>query len=91
MPTPQHFAAVALLWLAGVALRMPILALPAVIASIKDELQLSATEVGVLTGLPVALFAFVVISLLIESVSAQANHDKEMTWTSSSRAMRFGC
>jgi CP family cyanate transporter-like MFS transporter len=72
MPTPQHFAAVALLWLAGVALRMPILALPAVIASIKDELQLSATEVGVLTGLPVALFAFAAVpgSLLIARLGA---------------------
>jgi MFS transporter, CP family, cyanate transporter len=72
MPTPQHFVAVALLWLAGVALRMPILALPAVIASIKDELQLSATEVGVLTGLPVALFAFAAVpgSLLIARLGA---------------------
>jgi MFS transporter, CP family, cyanate transporter len=72
MPTPQHFVAVALLWLAGVALRMPILALPAVIASIKDELQLSATEVGVLTGLPVALFAVAAVpgSLLIARLGA---------------------
>src|SRR5262249_14028132 len=69
---PQHSVAVALLWLAGVALRMPILALPAVIASIKDELQLSATEVGVLTGLPVALFAFAAVpgSLLIARLGA---------------------
>jgi len=72
MPTPQQFGAVALLWLAGVALRMPILALPAVIASIRDELQLTATEVGMLTGLPVALFAFAAVpgSLLIARLGA---------------------
>jgi MFS transporter, CP family, cyanate transporter len=72
MLASQRFGAVALLWLAGVALRMTILALPAVIASIKDELQLSATEVGVLTGLPVALFAFAAVpgALLIARLGA---------------------
>ena len=72
MFTPQQVGVVALLWLAGIALRMPILALPAVIASIKDELQLSATEVGVLTGLPVALFALAAVpgSLLIARIGA---------------------
>jgi MFS transporter, CP family, cyanate transporter len=74
MFTPQQFGVVALLWLAGIALRMPILALPAVIASIKDELQLSATEVGVLSGLPVALFALAAVpgSLLIARLGARS-------------------
>ena len=51
------FGALALLWLAGCALRLTILAVPPVIPRIHDELKLSATEVGILTGLPSMLFA----------------------------------
>ena len=40
--------AIALLWLAGNALRLTILAVPPVIAMIRDEFQLTATEVGLL-------------------------------------------
>ena len=56
-----------LLWLAGVALRLTILAVPPVIPLIHDELNLSATQIGVLTGLPSMLFAFAAVpgSLLI--------------------------
>ena len=56
-----------LLWLAGVALRLTILAVPPVIPLIHDELRLTATEVGILTGLPSMLFAFAAVpgSLLI--------------------------
>jgi CP family cyanate transporter-like MFS transporter len=63
---------VALLWLAGVALRLTVLAMPAVVALVRDDLALSATEVGVLTGLPVALFAVAAVpgSLLIARVGA---------------------
>jgi CP family cyanate transporter-like MFS transporter len=46
-----------LLWLAGVALRLSILAVPPVIALIQSDLRLSGTEVGVLSGLPMILFA----------------------------------
>ncbi|HEX9278153.1 MAG TPA: MFS transporter, partial [Casimicrobiaceae bacterium] len=46
-----------LLWLAGVALRLSILAVPPVIALIQSDLRLSGTEVGVLSGLPMVLFA----------------------------------
>lgn len=56
-----------LLWLAGVGLRLTILAVPPVIPLIHDELHLSATQVGILTGLPSMLFAFAAVpgSLLI--------------------------
>jgi len=40
-----------LLWLAGTGLRLTILAVPPVIPLIHDELNLSATEIGILTGL----------------------------------------
>lgn len=49
--------ALLLLWLAGNALRLTILAVPPVIPLIHDELRMSATQIGILTGLPSMLFA----------------------------------
>jgi MFS transporter, CP family, cyanate transporter len=46
-----------LLWLVGNALRLSILAVPPVIPALRAELHLSGTDIGVLTGLPVVLFA----------------------------------
>ena len=56
-----------LLWLAGTALRLTILAVPPVIPLVHDQLNLNATQIGVLTGLPSMLFAFAAVpgSLLI--------------------------
>src|ERR1700730_15780542 len=64
--------ALLLLWLAGNALRLPILAIPPVLALIQADLHLTGTEIGVLTGLPVILFAAVAVpgSLLIARVGA---------------------
>lgn len=60
-------SALLLLWLAGNALRLTILAVPPVIPLIHDDLNLSATQIGILTGLPSMLFAFAAVpgSLLI--------------------------
>jgi CP family cyanate transporter-like MFS transporter len=59
--------ALLLLWLSGTALRFTILAVPPVIPFIHDEMDMSATQVGILTGLPSMLFAFAAVpgSLLI--------------------------
>jgi MFS transporter, CP family, cyanate transporter len=46
-----------LLWLIGNALRLAILAVPPVIPALRAELHLSGTDIGILTGLPVVLFA----------------------------------
>ena len=66
-PRARFLNSLLLLWLAGVALRLTILAVPPVIPLIHDELNLSATQIGVLTGLPSMLFAFAAVpgSLLI--------------------------
>jgi len=58
------------LWLAGVALRMTILAMPPVIPLVHDELGMSETQVGLLVGLPLALFAVAAVpgSLLIARI-----------------------
>jgi MFS transporter, CP family, cyanate transporter len=59
-----------LLFLAGVAMRMTILAMPPVIPLIHDELHMSETQVGLLVGLPLALFAVAAVpgSLLIARI-----------------------
>jgi MFS transporter, CP family, cyanate transporter len=56
-----------MLWLAGNALRLTILALPPVIAMIRDEFALNATEVGLLSSIAPALFAIAALagSLLV--------------------------
>jgi MFS transporter, CP family, cyanate transporter len=61
MPIKQKLIAVISLWLAGMGLRLTILAVPPVITLIKDDLHLSATQVGILTGLPVSLFALAAV------------------------------
>ena len=48
--------ALALLWLCGAALRLTILAVPAVITELQAALALSGTEVGILSALPVVVF-----------------------------------
>ena len=58
---------VAMLWIAGVGLRLTILAVPPLIRAIHDEMGLSETQVGILSGLPPVLFALAAVpgSLLI--------------------------
>lgn len=59
--------AVALLWLAGNALRITILAVPPVIPLIRDEFALNATQVGILSSIPLALLGIAALmgSLLV--------------------------
>ncbi|MFZ0071213.1 MAG: MFS transporter, partial [Xanthobacteraceae bacterium] len=64
----------ALLWLAGNGLRITILAVPPVIPLVTADLHMSATQVGILGGLPAVLFACAAIpgSLLIARFGALA-------------------
>lgn len=59
--------AVALIWLAGNGLRVTILAVPPVIATIRVDFGLNATEVGLLSSIPPALFGIAALigSLLV--------------------------
>src|SRR5208282_175557 len=68
------WAAVAMLWLAGNALRLTILAVPPVIAMIRHEFALSATEVGLLSSIPPALFAVAALagSLLVARLGVRS-------------------
>jgi MFS transporter, CP family, cyanate transporter len=47
----------ALLWLIGVALRLAILAVPPAIPALREEFRLSGTEIAVLSGVPIVIFA----------------------------------
>jgi len=64
---PKLLTALALLWLAGSALRMTILAVAPMIPGIHDDLHMTETQVGLLVGLPMVMFALAGIpgSLLI--------------------------
>lgn len=72
-PTIKPLTALLLLWLAGCGLRITILAVPPVIPLIHDDLRMSETQVGILSGLPMALFASAAIagSLLIARFGAR--------------------
>jgi CP family cyanate transporter-like MFS transporter len=56
-----------LLWLAGTAMRITILAVPPLIPLIHDDLRMTETQVGLLVGLPLFVFALAAVpgSLLI--------------------------
>src|SRR5437588_10879949 len=70
----EMWTAIVLLWLAGNALRLTILAVPPVIAMIRDEFALSATEVGLLSSIPPALFAIAALAgtLLVARLGVRA-------------------
>src|SRR5665213_3591825 len=67
MPIGRIVSLLFLLWLAGNALRLTILAVPPVIPLIRLDLGLSETAVGIVSGLPPILFALAAVpgSLLI--------------------------
>ena len=63
----RPWRAAALLWLAGSGLRLTILAVPPVITLVRDDFGLNATQVGLLSSIPPALFAIAALlgSLLV--------------------------
>jgi len=73
-PLGRLVAFASLLWIGGVGLRLTILAVPPVIRLIHDDLHLSETQVGILTGLPTVLFVFAAVpgSLMIARLGARA-------------------
>jgi CP family cyanate transporter-like MFS transporter len=72
MTRTHSLTAIAVLWLLGVALRLPILAVPPVLTTVQADLSMSGTEVGILSGLPVIVFAVAALpgSLLIARIGA---------------------
>src|ERR1700681_1534479 len=70
LPVGRLIRLMFVLWLAGGAMRITILAMPPVIPQVHDELHMSETQVGLLIGLPLALFAIAAVpgSLLIARI-----------------------
>ena len=66
------FKLLLLLWLGGITLRVTILAVPPVIPLIHDDLHPSETQIGLLMGLPLAMFAIAALpgSLLVARYGA---------------------
>jgi len=66
-PRGQLVRLLILLWLAGTATRLTILAIPPVIPLIRDELKMTEAQVGFLVALPVLMFAVAAVpgSLLV--------------------------
>src|SRR6202043_2110180 len=73
LPVGRLIRLMFVLWLAGVAMRMTILAMPPVIPLVHAELHMSETQVGLLVGLPLALFALAAVpgSLLVARIGAK--------------------
>ena len=71
-PLGRLLACIGLLWVAGIGLRVTILAVPPLIRLIHDDLHMSETEVGILSGLPIVLFVLAAVpgSLLIARLGA---------------------
>src|SRR5262249_43813624 len=59
--TSRVLLSLTLLWLAGAGLRLTVLAVPPVLPAIHADLNLSETQVGLLTGLPSLLFALAAV------------------------------
>src|ERR1700733_133217 len=70
---PTVLKTMGLLWLAGGAMRMTILAMPPVIPLVHDQLHMSETQVGLLVGLPLLIFALAAVpgSLLISHIGSK--------------------
>jgi CP family cyanate transporter-like MFS transporter len=89
-PPTQFYSLLALIWLAGMAMRLPVLAIPPILPNIRLELGMSETQVGALMGLPVALFALFAVpgSLLIARLGVATTLIVGLTVTTFASAAR---
>lgn len=89
-PLPNVISLLALIWLAGMAMRLPVLAVPPVLPNIRLELGMSETQVGALMGLPLLLFAIAAVpgSLLVARLGVGATLILGLTITTFASAAR---
>jgi MFS transporter, CP family, cyanate transporter len=71
-PAAGDWKRLCLLWLAGIGMRLTVLAIPPVIPLIRDDLNMSETQVGILIGLPLVTWALAAVpgSLMIARFGA---------------------
>jgi MFS transporter, CP family, cyanate transporter len=81
-----------LLWLGGIGMRLTILAVPPVIPLIRDDLNLSETQVGILIGLPLVTWALAAVpgSLMIARFGATLTVTVGLVLTGLGGASRAG-
>jgi MFS transporter, CP family, cyanate transporter len=70
--TKQDYRTLAFLWLCGAGMRITLLAIPPVLPLLAKDLNMSGTEIGLLNGLPIVLFAIAAVpgSLVIARLGA---------------------
>jgi CP family cyanate transporter-like MFS transporter len=92
LTTGRLLTILALLWLAGIVSRLTILAIPPVIPLIRDDLSMTETQVGLLIGLPLVMFAVCAIpgSLLISRFGATLTMTAGMLITAIAAGARGG-
>lgn len=61
-----------MLWLAGMAIRIPLLAIPPILPLLREELGMSGTEIGAISGIPLLLMAAAAVpgALLVSQLGA---------------------
>jgi MFS transporter, CP family, cyanate transporter len=61
-----------MLWLAGMAIRLPLLAIPPIVPLLREQLGMSGTEIGAISGIPLLLMAAAAVpgSLLVSLLGA---------------------
>jgi MFS transporter, CP family, cyanate transporter len=81
-----------LLWLGGIGMRLTILAVPPVIPLIRDDLNMSETQVGILIGLPLVTWALAAVpgSLMIARFGATLTVTVGLVLTGLGGASRAG-
>jgi CP family cyanate transporter-like MFS transporter len=79
-----------LVWLAGAALRVPILSVPPVLPLIREALRMSETEVGLLMSLPLAVLALAAVpgSLIVSRLGATRTMISGLAVTAIAGALR---
>jgi MFS transporter, CP family, cyanate transporter len=92
LPTGRLIKYLSLLWLAGVAMRVTVLAVPPVIPLIHGDLRMTEAQVGLLIGLPLAVFALAAVpgSLLVARLGATLTLTIGMAATGLAAAGRGG-
>lgn len=80
----------AILWLSGAALRLPVLSVPPIIPAIHRDLDLSEAGIGILTSLPTLMFAWAAIpgALLIARAGALRTLIAGLLLTAAASALR---
>jgi CP family cyanate transporter-like MFS transporter len=81
-----------LLWLGGICMRLTVMAVPPVIPLIRSDLKMSETEVGILIGLPLVIWALAAVpgSLMIARFGATSTITAGLLLTGLGGASRAG-